>query len=746
MTKELLAVQNLSKYYSGTNSVVMGLSQINLSFRQGEFVAITGESGSGKSTLAQVLGGILPYENGELLWKGQPTSHYDGADWEAYRRNHISYISQSYGIMPGCTVLENVVSALRLSGMEQAEAGEKARQILKQVELWQFRNRKGARLSSGQKQRLSIARALAKPAPVLIADEPTGNLDAENSAMVIRLLAEAAKERLVILITHEFSEAEAVVTRHIQLQDGRVVMDMPQRKEEPAFVDTSDAPFWEDSCGKLPGKSHQVLSAYIARIQMKARPVWCLWMTVFFALTVFAVFAFAGTFLVSWDDTSTRIYDNSAFRNGDETRIVISHSDGSDMTDEDISRIMSLAHVSYLEPYGYVTDINYAYREDVDFRYHYSVSGGGESQATTVESVSFLDTPLYLSTIPVLPEGETFLTEGRLPEDFYEVVAADPALLGQTIRVYLQDRQNWSISYSIAMDVTVVGVTDWGSGLYFYQDVGRMFTGMFQWTNVMYAPSSEVESGTFLCESTLYQRWKGMKVPMPCGSDPEESREMLCAGDSQCKLQRYFQVSYEDFDAMVGDGYGDQVSLFLTDYAYTDRVLDQLHDMGYAALSPFRESSTTQDAALAKQRIQTLKVCAIAFVAVILLQVVVLRAMFGVETENYQVLAQMGLNRRAAGGSVLWQVLAFVLAGQILGVGAILMAGHQGVNRIAQLLPYLSWEKRLALLALHLAVSFLGAMWIRRSLQKQIYPYAGTPADLDMTATDREEKASDDIR
>ena len=215
MAQELLTLQNLAKYYTAKQSVVVGLNQTNLTFCRGEFVAITGESGSGKSTLAHVLGGILPYEGGELYYKGKPTSHYDSADWERYRRDCVSFISQNYGILPGSSVQDNVTCALRLIGSTQKQAEKDAETILKQVELWDLRHRRAAKLSSGQKQRLSIARALAKPAPVLIADEPTGNLDAENSAMVIELLAEAAKDRLVILITHEFSEAENYVTPHI---------------------------------------------------------------------------------------------------------------------------------------------------------------------------------------------------------------------------------------------------------------------------------------------------------------------------------------------------------------------------------------------------------------------------------------------------------------------------------------------------------------------------------------------------
>ena len=313
MEKAILALQNLSKFYTSGQSVVVGLNDVSLSFSRGEFVAITGESGSGKSTLAHVLGGVLPYESGELLLEGKPTSHYDGVEWETYRRDCISFISQNYGILPGSTVISNVISALRLAGMRLGEARKEAEKILRQVELWPMRHRRAARLSSGQKQRLAIARALAKPAPVLLADEPTGNLDAENSAKVIELLAEAAKERLVILITHEFQEAEDLATRHIALQDGKVVMDVELR---PANGVEQEQPVNKR-------RRKRLLGGYIARLQLRARPVWCVMMALLFALSAFAVFAFLGTFIVALDDTPTRIYDNSAFRNGDDRRIVV---------------------------------------------------------------------------------------------------------------------------------------------------------------------------------------------------------------------------------------------------------------------------------------------------------------------------------------------------------------------------------------------------------------------------------------
>ncbi|MDE6108503.1 MAG: ABC transporter ATP-binding protein, partial [Oscillospiraceae bacterium] len=389
MAQELLTLQNLAKYYTSAQSVVVGLNQLNLTFCRGEFVAITGESGSGKSTLAHVLGGILPYEGGELLYKGKPTSHYDSADWERYRRDCVSFISQSYGILPGSTVLDNVTCALHLVGFSKDRAVKDAEEILKKVELWDLRRRRAAKLSSGQKQRLSIARALAKPAPVLIADEPTGNLDAENSAMVIKLLAEAARDRLVILITHEFSEAEDYATRRIELHDGVVTMDA-QLREAPELPVTRP----EEKGAAVKEKKH--LSWFVSRFQIKARPVWAVLMLCLFAFTVFAMFATSGTFISNLDDTFTYYYDNSAFLNGDSKRIVVVRPDGGEFTQKDIEKILSVRYVDSVEEWGYVTDIQYAYREGIDYEVKYNLEEVGNEEYTTVSSYSVNKTQQYM--------------------------------------------------------------------------------------------------------------------------------------------------------------------------------------------------------------------------------------------------------------------------------------------------------------------------------------------------------------
>ncbi|MGN0629544.1 MAG: ABC transporter ATP-binding protein [Oscillospiraceae bacterium] len=752
MSDELLTLQNLSKYYASAQQVTVGLNSINLSFCRGEFVAVTGESGSGKSTLAHVLGGILPYEGGELLFEGRPTSHYDSADWERYRRDCVSFISQSYGILPGATVMDNAVSALRLTGLSGAEAKGAAEDILREVELWELRGRRAAKLSSGQKQRLSIARALAKPAPILIADEPTGNLDAENSAKVISLLAKAAEERLVILITHEFSEAEDSVTRHICLHDGRVTMD--SRLREPAPAPGPKAA----QRGRRKG-----LGLYVAGLQLRSRPVWSVLMLLFFTLTVFAVFAFAGTFISSLDDTPTRLYDDSAFQNGNNRRIVVCKPDGSDMTGEDEEILLGVKYVEALERYSYLADIKYAYREDVDYRWRYTMStvgGGPDAAYQKVSSVTFTASEMpFAATVPRFADGRSLLTGGRLPENMYEVVASgDESLIGESFPVYLQDRKNWSQSYYIYLEVTVVGVTDYGSGLYFHDDLGKVFLSDVQlfadipdtgWYFI-YMPALDLEGSEARFEKGIYERTRSsrgedsfsFKMPrLDCLNDVDSALALDFSSYHLSSFPSVIEVSQETFDTLTHAGNGGQISLTIEDYAYTDRVLSQLYKLGYAAVSPYRECSTVQDPELAEQRMQTLRICALALAAALALQVVVQRAMFSLETESYLLMKNIGLDCRTAMFSVFWQVLAFALCGQALGLSAILELGAVGIESIGRLLRYLPASYRVLLSLLHLGACALTAAWIMNALRKQAYPSSDSVPDLDWNTLDEEAKA-----
>jgi ABC-type lipoprotein export system ATPase subunit len=188
MKTPLLELKNIGKIYVSEGNVAVGIRGVNLSFDRGEFVAVTGKSGSGKSTLLNVISGMDTYEEGELYIKGESTSHFLQKDWEEYRKQYISFIFQEYNIIESFTVLQNVELAL-MNIENPRERRERAMELLRRVGLEGHIHHKGSKLSGGQKQRTVIARALAKDSPILLCDEPTGNLDSKSSEEIIELLS-----------------------------------------------------------------------------------------------------------------------------------------------------------------------------------------------------------------------------------------------------------------------------------------------------------------------------------------------------------------------------------------------------------------------------------------------------------------------------------------------------------------------------------------------------------------------------
>ena len=744
MEQAIVTLHEVSKYYVTPQTVVKGLERITLSFTRGEFVAITGESGSGKSTLAKVLAGILPYENGEMLVCGRPTAHFDAADWERYRAERVSFVSQSYDILPGCTVMENIVAALVMIGETPAGAEVRAEEVLREVELWELRDRRAAKLSSGQKQRLSIARALAKPTAILIADEPTGNLDSANSAKVIELLARAAKDRLVLMVTHDFDEAAEVVTRRVILRDGAVVSDVILRPHA-APVRIAEAP-----AHRTPKK----LGLFTACLQLRARPIWSAIVLAFFALTIFAVFAFMGTLTVALDPTPTFDYDNAAFRNGNDRRIVACRIDGAPLTEDDLQTILAIDRVESIERFGYLTDVQYAWQPDVDYRVLYSVDRANpDADAVLIDYIELDPSAMaFAQTVPLLPEGEAFLSAGRLPQAVSEVVAVGgEEMLGQSFALYLHDAKNWNRSAFHHINVTVVGVTDYGEGLYLHEDIGRVYLANARMYLAeresnqryhFYTPAADLESGQARMEASYMQYLQeydenGELIPvtfhfarLDALQDYNYDLPLELVGAHTSTFNVLVEVSPEDFALLTHADDGDQISITIEDYAYTDRVLDALLESGFAAVSPYREGSVIPNREAAADRVQTILVCLAAFVAVVALEIILLRAMFALQLESYRLLRHVGLNGVSAARSVVWQVLLLVLGGEAVGLGAIFLCAAFDLRAVTQILKYLPLGTCVVLWAVHFGASLFSALWVRRAVRKQVFPDASVAPDL----------------
>ena len=234
----LLTLKDIGKIYVSEGNVSVGIRGVNLSFDRGEFVAVTGKSGSGKSTLLNVISGMDSYEEGELFIEGQSTSHYLQKEWEEYREKYISFIFQDYNIIESFTVLQNVELSL-MHIEDKKERRKRALELLDRVGMTSHIRQKGSKLSGGQKQRTVIARALAKDSPIILADEPTGNLDSATSSEIIELLREVSKDKLLIVVTHNFEQLEKCATRHVRIFDGAVESDHVISRSEIQYEETS---------------------------------------------------------------------------------------------------------------------------------------------------------------------------------------------------------------------------------------------------------------------------------------------------------------------------------------------------------------------------------------------------------------------------------------------------------------------------------------------------------------------------
>ena len=232
----MLQIRDIHKEYKTGSLVQKALDGVSLNLRDNEFVAILGPSGSGKTTLLNIIGGLDRYDNGDLVINGVSTKRYKDRDWDSYRNHTIGFVFQSYNLIPHQTVLSNVELALTISGISGKERRQKALDALDKVGLREQAHKKPNQMSGGQMQRVAIARALVNDPDILLADEPTGALDTETSIQVMDLLKEVAKDRLVVMVTHNPELAEEYATRIVKLKDGKITADSdpfePELKED----------------------------------------------------------------------------------------------------------------------------------------------------------------------------------------------------------------------------------------------------------------------------------------------------------------------------------------------------------------------------------------------------------------------------------------------------------------------------------------------------------------------------------
>lgn len=261
----MLQIKDIHKEYRTGNLVQRALDGVSLSLRDNEFVAILGPSGSGKTTLLNIIGGLDRYDSGDLIINGISTRKYKDRDWDSYRNHTIGFVFQSYNLIPHQTVLANVELALTISGVSKNERRRRAKEALEKVGLGAQLHKRPSQMSGGQMQRVAIARALVNDPEILLADEPTGALDSDTSVQVMELLKEVAKERLVVMVTHNPELAQLYATRIVTVKDGKILSDT-----DPFEVDTEQmAPPVHKNMGKSSMSFFTALSLSFQNLKTK---------------------------------------------------------------------------------------------------------------------------------------------------------------------------------------------------------------------------------------------------------------------------------------------------------------------------------------------------------------------------------------------------------------------------------------------------------------------------------------------
>lgn len=355
----MIKLKDVSKYYYNKGLITSGITKINAEFNIGEFIVITGESGSGKSTLLNVISGLDTYEDGEMYIDGKETSHYGDEDFEEYRKEYISNIFQNFNLVGSYTVYQNIELVMLINGYTKKEARPKILKLINEVELTKYKNTRVSKLSGGQKQRVAIARALAKNTPIIIADEPTGNLDKRAAESVLKTLALTAKDKLVIVVTHNYEQVEKYATRKITMFDGKILEDKIITKTDEVKTD-----------GNLESKKMKPISKLRLGVRntFNIVPKFLLLLAVFLFMFAAITTEMAGLRENKYEEE--RVGNNSYLQNKDTSRIIINKSDKSPFTDEDYQKIEALGNISRIQKDDYLEDLSASLYSD-----YYYISG-----------------------------------------------------------------------------------------------------------------------------------------------------------------------------------------------------------------------------------------------------------------------------------------------------------------------------------------------------------------------------------
>lgn len=591
--KDILRLENVSKFYKSANNVALGIRKVNVSFKMGEFVLITGASGSGKSTLLNVLSGMTSYEEGVMYINGEDSSYFGHDEYEKYRKDYISCIFQNYNIIDSYTVYENIELALIARGIEKKDRKDIVIDVAKKVGVYKRLKNKVTKLSGGEKQRVAIARALVSDSPILVCDEITGNLDHDTSLEIIELLHSVSAGKLVLMVTHDPEEVMQYATRVISMHDGMIQNDkvLKEVSDDQGWQIKDTKPISKKEIFRLAGKS------------FKNTPK----KSILLVLIILVATIFIGFACASIGASTSNREDLYVYRGSqtilDKRRIMIKKKNGTALSDADYTYFRSLENVKYVfdDEYALNKSVNGSYVDyDVDFYYY--VSGyifpieminqkeltGGSMPTLATEFVLETNESNYDSLKRALGKEISFNVDGLQliltlkgyiinNECISPIIYASGDVYGIMEEISLAESKNVKFGYAYMSDTfvkgpslpnnTIVGYTR-------YDEERDQNTVSLVW-------QTTYESGTINDVNITYKTM------------PSVSASLQDAGNSS---YAYFTDDYSYFSiyAVSSDIYAQfdtgityQTSLFVNNSSKVNSILTQLNEGNYIAINAY---------------------------------------------------------------------------------------------------------------------------------------------------------------
>lgn len=744
MQQVRIKLQNISKYYYSETAVTQALQGINLEFRMGEFVAITGESGSGKSTLLRIISGMDTFDDGELYVDGQPTFQYDEDDWEEYRRTKIGFVFQDYSLIGHYTAKENIVSALLIMGVPEKEAGDKAIHYLERVGLSAQRDQRASKLSSGQKQRLSIARALAKDTDIIVADEPTGNLDSETGAQIVKLLRDLSQDHLVIMVTHNYEQVEKYVTRKVRLHDGALILDVSenmdtnQKSEMSGNVDnnekTSDGKKSESNEERLHDRT---IGRIFVRMNAVRQPEKIALFMGFFLAAAIVSFLFIGQLLMNADDIYTKKYSATSFARKDDKRISIRRKDQKFMTKKDIDQLTKMKHVVSVDQYDIVNDVNYYFEEGKDYRQEYGynrMSTSNEGGLYDSQNVEYVKKNQYMRSSSCLKKSD--LAKGSLPKKIDEVVLYDRGKykVGDTITFFYTSDVLWSSTENyIQRKMKVSGLLkNKDKQVYFSPEICTMLQSTVTGGKVFYEYAYNQQLGKYQGQATLWPIVGDIvkKDNELCVSGAYEAAVYRAEDNDLTLLDQSGLLHIDQYDKDMkskdvkqienvetgekingcGANFAEvsqniyekyyrtdsrQASVYITSYAKMDHVLKALYKAGYEAVSTLRFGADEYDSDLVQERLRTIGVAVAILLVMMAAEILILRSIFKIQIKDQKILKFMGMSTKLIGKINYMEMRRYSITAIIV-VAVVMNVVGIFVPALRAMLYYYEWPGYLA--------------------------------------------------